>query len=900
MSNVFSKAKTQLKTKSGMYTYYRLGYLEEEGLANLASLPFSIRVMLEGVLRTCNDLEIARDDVANLAKWTPVASERPVMPFSPGRVVMQDFTGVPVLVDLAAMRSALQRMGGDPLKINPVVPVDVVIDHSLQVDSFGAKDSAFINSDLEFKRNRERYEFLHWGQNAFNNLRVVPPATGIIHQVNLEYLTPVVLTKTDENETLAYPDTIVGTDSHTTMINGLGVAGWGVGGIEAVAAMLGQPIEMVTPDVIGFKLLGKLPAGATPTDLTLTITQILRKKGVVGKFIEYFGQGLDGLSLADRAMIANMTPEYGATMSYFPVDDLALAYLRLTGRTESQVELVEAYFKAQGLFRESGSPDPNYSEVIELDLSTIEPSLAGPKRPQDRVSLSEVKSNFFQALSKPKTERGYGLSDEDINRQAVVTTKDGDFEIRNGAVVLASITSCTNTSNPFVMLGAGLLAKKAVALGLRVKPFVKTSLAPGSRVVTDYLAAAGLMDDLETLGFNVVGYGCATCIGNSGPLSDEVVKAIKDNQLVAAAVLSGNRNFEGRVSPHTLANYLASPPLVVAYALAGTVAIDFDKQPLGIGIDGNPVYLSDIWPAPEEVNQLVEAAVTPQLFRERYAEVFAGNDTWNAMSADAEKLYNWDVNSTYIQEPPYFENLTRKGDMVTPVKSARILALLGDSITTDHISPAGSIPMASPAGKYLQSLGVDPQDFNSYGSRRGNDRVMTRGTFANIRLKNLLVPGTEGGYSKHMPGGEVSTLYETAMRYLSEKTPLLVLAGKEYGTGSSRDWAAKGTMLLGIKAVIAESYERIHRSNLISMGILPLQFKPGENAQSLGLDGSETYEVEDLTEHLDLGQEVQVRAARMDGSQVKFAATARIDTRNELRYYRNGGLLHTILRDYLE
>jgi aconitate hydratase len=900
MSNVFSKAKTQLKTKSGMYTYYRLGYLEEEGLANLASLPFSIRVMLEGVLRTCNDLEIARDDVANLAKWTPVASERPVMPFSPGRVVMQDFTGVPVLVDLAAMRSALQRMGGDPLKINPVVPVDVVIDHSLQVDSFGAKDSAFINSDLEFKRNRERYEFLHWGQNAFNNLRVVPPATGIIHQVNLEYLTPVVLTKTDENETLAYPDTIVGTDSHTTMINGLGVAGWGVGGIEAVAAMLGQPIEMVTPDVIGFKLLGKLPAGATPTDLTLTITQILRKKGVVGKFIEYFGQGLDGLSLADRAMIANMTPEYGATMSYFPVDDLALAYLRLTGRTESQVELVEAYFKAQGLFRESGSPDPNYSEVIELDLSTIEPSLAGPKRPQDRVSLSEVKSNFFQALSKPKTERGYGLSDEDINRQAVVTTKDGDFEIRNGAVVLASITSCTNTSNPFVMLGAGLLAKKAVALGLRVKPFVKTSLAPGSRVVTDYLAAAGLMDDLETLGFNVVGYGCATCIGNSGPLSDEVVKAIKDNQLVAAAVLSGNRNFEGRVSPHTLANYLASPPLVVAYALAGTVAIDFDKQPLGIGIDGNPVYLSDIWPAPEEVNQLVEAAVTPQLFRERYAEVFAGNDTWNAMSADAEKLYNWDVNSTYIQEPPYFENLTRKGDMVTPVKSARILALLGDSITTDHISPAGSIPMASPAGKYLQSLGVDPQDFNSYGSRRGNDRVMTRGTFANIRLKNLLVPGTEGGYSKHMPGGEVSTLYETAMRYLSEKTPLLVLAGKEYGTGSSRDWAAKGTMLLGIKAVIAESYERIHRSNLIGMGILPLQFKPGENAQSLGLDGSETYEVEDLTEHLDLGQEVQVRAARMDGSQVKFAATARIDTRNELRYYRNGGLLHTILRDYLE
>ena len=896
----FSNSKTTLKTGSGIYSYYRLGFLEELDLTKLSSLPFSIRVMLEGTLRTCNDQEVTQADIINLAKWTPKAVERPVMPFTPGRVVMQDFTGVPVLVDLAAMRSALQRMGGDPMKINPVVPVDVVIDHSLQVDAYGVNNALMINADLEFKRNRERYEFLHWGQNAFDNLRVIPPATGIIHQVNLEYLTPVVLTKANGSEIIAFPDTIVGTDSHTTMINGLGVAGWGVGGIEAVAAMLGQPIEMVTPDVIGVKLLGKLPAGTTPTDLTLTITQVLRKKGVVGKFIEYFGSGLDSLSLADRAMIANMTPEYGATMSYFPVDDLTLAYLRLTGRPESQVELVEAYFKAQGLFRESGSPDPIYSEIIELDLSTIEPSLAGPKRPQDRVSLSEVKSNFYQALCKPKTERGYGLADEDTDRKAVVSTEQGDFEIRHGAVVLASITSCTNTSNPYVMLGAGLLAKKAVALGLRVKPFVKTSLAPGSRVVTDYLTASGLMEDLETLGFDVVGYGCATCIGNSGPLPNEVVKAIKENQLVAAAVLSGNRNFEGRVSPHTLANYLASPPLVIAYALAGTMAIDFEREPIGIGINGKPVYLKDIWPTPEEIHRLIESSITPELFRQRYAEVFAGNETWNALGAGDGKIYSWDESSTYIQEPPYFVNLGLQDKEVAQVKDARVLALLGDSITTDHISPAGSIPMESPAGQYLQSLGVAVQDFNSYGSRRGNDRVMTRGTFGNIRLKNHLVPGSEGGVSVHIPSGEVSSLYDTAMRYLAENTSLLVLAGKEYGTGSSRDWAAKGTMLLGIKAVIAESYERIHRSNLIGMGVLPLQFKPGENAQSLGLNGSETYEIEDLTEHLNLGQEVQVRATRGDGSQIRFTVVARIDTRNELRYYRNGGLLHTILKDYLK
>ncbi|KPL77333.1 aconitate hydratase [Ornatilinea apprima] len=900
MNQDFSSAKTTLTTPSGSYVYYRLGFLEEQGLAKLASLPFSIRVMLEGALRACNGREITREDVVNLAQWTPTAAERPVMPFSPGRVVMQDFTGVPVLVDLAAMRSALQRMGGNPMKINPVVPVDVVIDHSVQVDAYGVENAAAINAELEFKRNRERYEFLHWGQNAFDNLRVVPPATGIIHQVNLEYLTPVVLTKAHGAETLAYPDTIVGTDSHTTMINGLGVAGWGVGGIEAVAAMLGQPIEMVTPDVIGFKLSGKLPAGATPTDLTLTITQILRKKGVVGKFIEYFGPGLDALSLADRAMIANMTPEYGATMSYFPVDELTLAYLRLTGRAEAQVELVEAYFKAQGLFRENGAPDPQYSEVIELDLNSVEPSLAGPKRPQDRVTLREVKTNFYASLQKPKAERGYGLDSQELESKATLSMQGEDFELRHGAVVLAAITSCTNTSNPFVMLGAGLLARKAVARGLRVKPYVKTSLAPGSRVVTDYLVKAGLMDGLEALGFTVVGYGCTTCIGNSGPLPEDVVRVIKDNHLVAAAVLSGNRNFEGRVSPHTLANYLASPPLVVAYALAGRMDIDFDSEAIGAGSDGRPVYLKDLWPTPEEIYQLIDASVTPELFRQRYAEVFAGNEAWNALGAGNGKIYTWDEASTYIQEPPYFENLTRSGNMAAPIKNARVLALLGDSITTDHISPAGSIPSQSPAGKYLQSLGVDGTDFNSYGSRRGNDRVMTRGTFGNIRLKNLMVPGTEGGYAMHLPSGEISSLYETAMRYQSEGTALLVLAGKEYGTGSSRDWAAKGTMLLGIKAVIAESYERIHRSNLIGMGVLPLQFKQGENAHSLGLDGSETYEIEDLTERLELGQEVQVRAARPDGSHVQFTVIARIDTRNELRYYRNGGLLHTILRDYLQ
>jgi aconitate hydratase len=897
MSNTSASTKDTLTTRSGKYTIYRLDKVQG---ALIDRLPFSIRILLESVLRKQDGRRVTGNDIRHLAGWQPNA-ERPSMPFFPGRVIMQDFTGVPVVVDLTAMRSALTRLGGDPDQINPVVPVDLVIDHSVQVDFFGSPDALEKNADLEFERNRERYEFLHWARRAFRNLRVVPPATGIVHQVNLEYLASGVLTQTENGEMVAYPDTLVGTDSHTTMINGLGVVGWGVGGIEAISVMVGEPIEMLVPDVIGVKLVGALPEGTTPTDLTLTITQLLRKKGVVEKFVEFYGPGLSNLSLSDRAMIANMSPENGATITFFPVDTATLDYMRLTGRSEELVELVEAYCKTQHLFRTDETPDPQYTDVIELDLATIQPSLAGPKRPQDRVPLKQVKENFEKALTQPKTERGYALSNADLDNTAAVKLGGSVEKIGHGAVVIAAITSCTNTSNPTVMIGAGLVAKKAVEKGLKVKPFVKTSLAPGSRVVTDYLDKAGLLEPLAKLGFDLVGYGCTTCIGNSGPLPEPVVDAINEGSLVATAVLSGNRNFEGRVSPNTLANYLASPPLVVSYALAGTIDIDLDKEPLGTGKDGQPVYLRDIWPTSAEIQQTILTSVRPEMFRKNYSEVFDANETWNRIQSGESMLYEWNPDSTYVQEPPYFLEMTSTPPASSaPIRGARVLALLGDSVTTDHISPAGSIPVKSPAGQYLLERGVAVTDFNQYGSRRGNDRVMTRGTFANIRLKNLLLAGVEGGYTLHLPGGDQMTIFDAAMEYKKEGVPLIVIAGKEYGTGSSRDWAAKGAILLGVKAVIAESFERIHRSNLVGMGVLPLVFKPGENAKTLGLTGKEIYTIEG-TENMDRpGKEVTVRAKREDDSEVVFQTISRIDTPIELEYYRNGGILHTVLYDRLK
>jgi aconitate hydratase len=892
-------AQDTLSTPYGSFTIYRLDKLEKDGLTRLNRLPFSIRILLESLLRRCNEKEVSRQDVHNLAAWTVNPTDRPSLPFLPARVVMQDFTGVPAVVDLAAMRAAMARLGGDPQKINPLVPVDLVIDHSLQVDFFASPDALLRNADLEFQRNRERYEFLHWGKNAFKNFRVVPPATGIVHQVNLEYLSQIVLSHNDNGQQTAYPDTLVGTDSHTTMINALGIVGWGVGGIEAEAAMLGQPIDMVTPDVIGFKLYGELPEGVTATDLTLTITQMLRKKGVVEKFVEFYGPGLAGMTLPDRATISNMAPEYGATIGFFPVDDETLRYLRLTGRPADVVDRVERYTKEQGLFRTQQTPDPEFSDSLELDLSSVEPSLAGPKRPQDRTPLKEMQRSFQAALTAPLKERGYALMPEDVQRSGSMGTNGGKVEMKHGAVVIAAITSCTNTSNPSVMLGAGLVAKKAVERGLSVKPYVKTSLAPGSRVVTEYLQQADLLEPLAELGFNVVGFGCTTCIGNSGPLPGEVVKAITSVDLVAAAVLSGNRNFEGRVHPYVRANYLASPPLVVAYALAGTVDIDLVREPIGTGRDGEPVFLQDIWPSNQEIIQAIASAVKPEMFVEKYADVFTGNPTWNAIQGSRGDLYAWDAQSTYIQEPPFFIDLTRQPGSIQEIRKARVLAFLGDSITTDHISPAGSIQADSPAGRFLIENGVPAREFNSYGSRRGNDRVMTRGTFANIRLKNRLVPEVEGGVTVHLPDGEQMSIYDAAMKYKAEGIPLVVLAGKEYGTGSSRDWAAKGTLLLGVKAVIAESYERIHRSNLVGMGVLPLQFMPGENADSLGLTGNELFTIEELSDHIQPHSTLGVIAQRQDGSQVKFQAIARLNTPIEVEYYRNGGILQTVLRSML-
>ncbi|HSD52097.1 MAG TPA: aconitate hydratase AcnA, partial [Candidatus Methylomirabilis sp.] len=803
------------------------------------------------------------------------------------------------VVDLAAMRSAVKRLGGDPRKINPLVPVDLVIDHSVQVDFFGSPEALRKNAEIEFDRNRERYEFLRWGQKAFANFRVVPPATGIVHQVNLEFLAKGVLTRKEDGATVAFPDTLVGTDSHTTMINGLGVVGWGVGGIEAEAAMLGQPLYMVAPQVVGFKLVGRLREGVTATDLVLTVTQVLRKKGVVEKFVEFYGPGISQMSLPDRATIGNMAPEYGATIGFFPVDAETLRYLARTGRTPAEVELVERYTKEQGLFRTDATPDPVFTDSVELDLSTVEPSLAGPKRPQDRVALSQMKTAFHQALTAPVKERGFGLGAGELSRTAAVKMNGDKADLGHGAVIIAAITSCTNTSNPSVMLGAGLLARKAAARGLRVPHHVKTSLAPGSKVVTEYLKKAGLLPDLEALGFHVVGYGCTTCIGNSGPVPEPVARAVNEGKLVAAAVLSGNRNFEGRIHPLVKANYLASPPLVVAYALAGRVDVDLTKDPLGTDSRGKPVMLSDIWPSQKEVADL-ETTIGAEMFAASYGNVFDGNPTWNAVKVVEGDLYRWQEESTYIHEPPFFQGMTLEPPPVGDIRGARILVILGDSITTDHISPAGDIAENSPTGRYFKSRNVEKKDFNTYGARRGNDLVMVRGTFANIRLKNLMVPGVEGGVTIHVPSGERMDIYDAAERYKAEGTPLVVIAGKEYGSGSSRDWAAKGPLLLGIRAAIAETYERIHRSNLVGMGVLPLQFKPGQNAESLGLTGKERLTITGISVKLTPRQDVTVEVERPDGTKTSFVATARLDTPVDINYYRNGGILQTVLRKLLK
>jgi aconitate hydratase len=891
--------RSTLEVDGRTYVYWRLQGLEEQGLGNISRLPFSIKVLLEAAARQYDGKAITAEHVRMLARWADEKVKKEI-PFKPARIVLQDFTGVPAVVDLAALRSAMARVGGDPKRINPLVPVDLVIDHSVMVDRFGTPDALEYNMNVEFERNEERYRLLRWAQEAFDNFRVVPPATGIIHQVNLEYLAKVAMTKEQEGETQVFPDSLVGTDSHTTMINGLGVVGWGVGGIEAEAGMLGQPLYFIMPEVVGFKLTGQLPDGATATDLALTVTEMLRKKGVVGKFVEFYGPGLSHMSLADRATVANMAPEYGATMGFFPVDEETLNYLRLTGRDESIIRLVEAYYKAQGMFRTDDTPDPVFSDTIELDLSTVVPSLAGPRRPQDRIELKDMKEAWNETLRKPIDQGGFGLSEEETAKSVKVQRADGtSYELKNGSVVIAAITSCTNTSNPSVMLGAGLVAKKAVEKGLSVPAYVKTSLTPGSKVVTEYLEAAGLTEPLGQLGFTVAGYGCATCIGNSGPLPVDVAKAIEENDLTVASVLSGNRNFEGRIHPLVKANYLASPPLVIVYALAGTVDIDLEKEPIGTGSDGQPVYLKDIWPSAEEIIQVMKEAMNPDQFRRQYARVFDANERWNKMPTPKGDLYDWDEKSTYIQEPPFFVNLSAEVEPIEEIHGARALALLGDSVTTDHISPAGSIAPDSPAGKYLQENGVEPKDFNSYGSRRGNDRVMTRGTFANIRIRNAMVPGVEGGYTKYVPTGETMAIYDAAMRYQQENTPLVVLAGKEYGTGSSRDWAAKGTNLLGVKAVIAESFERIHRSNLVGMGVLPLQFADGHSWKSLGLTGDETFDILGLHDEIRPGERIRVRATKQDGSTVEFDTILRLDSQVDIEYYRNGGILQTVLRQIL-
>jgi len=885
------KARTTLKVGSKEYEMWSLAALPA---AKLARLPFSLKILLENLLRFEDGVNVTRADIDALLDWDAKATPSHEISFTPARVIMQDFTGVPCVVDLAAMREAIRKLGGDPQRVNPLAPAEMVIDHSVQVDHYGTSDSLAQNTEIEFERNGERYAFLRWGQTAFRNFKVVPPSTGIVHQVNLEYLARVVFENRDGAKPQAYPDTLVGTDSHTTMINGLGVLGWGVGGIEAEAAMLGQPVTMLIPQVVGFKLTGQLQPGATATDLVLTVTEMLRKKGVVEKFVEYFGDGLATLPLADRATIANMAPEYGSTCGIFPIDEETLRYLRLSGRSDEQVALVESYAKAQGLWRVNGAPAADYTDVLELDLGTVEPSLAGPKRPQDRVPVHKLKEVYRKTLEQMSGERSKRNPGATGSAKVAATAGVKDFAVADGAVLIAAITSCTNTSNPSVMLGAGLLARNAVRKGLAAKPWVKTSLSPGSRVVTDYLAKANLLDDYAAVGFHVTGYGCMTCIGNSGPLKPEISAAVKAGDVIATSVLSGNRNFEGRVHPEVKMNFLASPPLVVAYALAGTTDIDLSTEPLGQDQEGKPVFLKDIWPSPQEVADTVRASIDSGMFRNSYGDVFAGDANWQAIKVPAGDLYAWEDASTYVRNPPYFDGMTMQPKPIKGISGARVLALLGDSVTTDHISPAGDIARGSPAAKYLEANGIEKADFNSYGARRGNHEVMMRGTFANIRLRNLLAAGTEGGVTIHIPSNEQMSIYDASMRYQSEGTPLIVLAGKEYGTGSSRDWAAKGAMLLGVKAVIAESFERIHRSNLIGMGVLPCQFVDGQNAQSLGLTGREIFEFGDLKNAE--ARQVAVTARRESGETIQFEVRVRIDTPKERDYYRHGGILQYVLR----
>lgn len=896
-SNIKAQAKKSFQLNGKNLTYYDLNTLEEQGYTQISRLPYSIRVLLESVLRQEDGFVITDEHIKALSSFGK-ENEKGEVPFKPSRVILQDFTGVPAVVDLASLRKAMDDVGGDLTKINPEVPVDLVIDHSVQVDSYANPESLERNMKLEFERNYERYQFLNWATKAFDNYNAVPPATGIVHQVNLEYLANVVHVREENGEQVAFPDTLVGTDSHTTMINGLGVLGWGVGGIEAEAGMLGQPSYFPIPEVIGVRLTNELPQGANATDLALRVTELLRKKGVVGKFVEFFGPGVDKLPLADRATIANMAPEYGATCGFFPVDDETLKYLRLTGRSDAHIETVETYLKQNHLFFDVNE-EPNYTDVVDLDLSTVEASLSGPKRPQDLIFLSDMKKEFEKSVTAPVGNQGHGLDKSEFDKTATVNFKDGSTtEMTTGDIAIAAITSCTNTSNPYVMLGAGLLAKKAVEKGLEVPSYVKTSLAPGSKVVTGYLRDSGLQSYLDQLGFNLVGYGCTTCIGNSGPLLEEIEKAIADEDLLVTSVLSGNRNFEGRIHPLVKANYLASPPLVVAYALAGTVDIDLHSEALGQDQQGNDVFLKDIWPSIQEVADAVESVVTPELFKEEYKSVYDNNELWNQIDTTDQPLYDFDPQSTYIQNPTFFQGLSKEPSAIQPLSNLRVMGKFGDSVTTDHISPAGAIGKDTPAGQYLTANGVSPRDFNSYGSRRGNHEVMVRGTFANIRIKNQLAPGTEGGYTTYWPTGEVMPIFDAAMKYKEDGTGLVVLAGNDYGMGSSRDWAAKGTNLLGVKTVIAQSYERIHRSNLVMMGVLPLQFKEGESADTLGLDGTETIAV-DLDENVQPGQTVKVTATKEDGTTVEFDVTARFDSNVEIDYYRHGGILQLVLRKKL-
>ncbi|MEQ7804574.1 aconitate hydratase AcnA [Priestia megaterium] len=893
-------ARSSFDLNGSTYNYYRLQALEEAGLGNVSKLPYSIKVLLESVLRQVDGRVITKEHVENLAKWGTKDIKDIDVPFKPSRVILQDFTGVPAVVDLASLRKAMADLGGDPDKINPEIPVDLVVDHSVQVDKAGTADSLRINMDLEFQRNTERYNFLSWAQKSFNNYRAVPPATGIVHQVNLEYLANVVHAVEEDGEFVAFPDSLVGTDSHTTMINGIGVLGWGVGGIEAEAGMLGQPSYFPVPEVIGVKLVGELPNGTTATDLALKVTQVLRQKGVVGKFVEFFGPGVAELPLADRATIANMAPEYGATCGFFPVDAEALAYMRLTGRDEKDIQVVEQYTKANGLFFTPENEDPIFTDVVEINLAEIEANLSGPKRPQDLIPLSQMQTEFKKALTAPVSNQSFGLDAKDVDKEVTFKLADGsETTMKTGAIAIAAITSCTNTSNPYVLVAAGLVAKKAVEKGLDVPAYVKTSLAPGSKVVTAYLQNSGLLPYLDKIGFNIVGYGCTTCIGNSGPLEAEIEAAIADNDLLVTSVLSGNRNFEGRIHQLVKGNYLASPPLVVAYALAGTVDVDLQKDPIGIDTDGNEVFFSDIWPSQDEIKEVVSRTVTPELFRNEYERVFDDNERWNEIKTSEDALYTWENDSTYIQNPPFFEGLSEEPGEVEALNDLRVVAKFGDSVTTDHISPAGSIAKTSPAGLYLQENGVEPKDFNSYGSRRGNHEVMMRGTFANIRIKNQVAPGTEGGWTTYWPTNDVMSIYDACMKYKEQGTGLVVLAGKDYGMGSSRDWAAKGTNLLGIKTVIAESFERIHRSNLVLMGVLPLQFKDGESADTLGLTGKETIAVavDETVKPRDL---VKVTATDEAGNKKEFEVLVRFDSEVEIDYYRHGGILQMVLRDKLQ